>query len=165
MRMRMEKSTPLHSRKTGFSSDDTPKKIVSAATCLFAKKGYDGTSTKEICETAGVNIAAVHYHFESKENLYCHIIQQFASTRLESARRTLQAPQSKEDMNVRLQLFLGESVEAMIKQPELLLIINREMEMASQRSEAVFRCTMIKHFETLVEFLTYSKKRDFSILR
>lgn len=48
---------------------DTRTRILEAAECLFATKGYAGTSIREITRDAGVNVAAIHYHFGSKEAL------------------------------------------------------------------------------------------------
>ncbi len=48
---------------------DTKKKIVDASTYLFGVKGYDATSTREIAQRAGVNIASLNYHFKSKQGL------------------------------------------------------------------------------------------------
>jgi len=51
-------------------SGKTREKILEAACRLFAEKGYRGTTVAQICGTAQVNIAAVNYHFGSKEHLY-----------------------------------------------------------------------------------------------
>jgi AcrR family transcriptional regulator len=51
------------------SDQDTKQKIVEASTYLFGVKGYDGTSTREIAQRAGVNIASLNYHFKSKQGL------------------------------------------------------------------------------------------------
>jgi AcrR family transcriptional regulator len=37
---------------------------------LYAAKGYEGTTSREICATAGINLAAVNYHFGGKDGLY-----------------------------------------------------------------------------------------------
>jgi TetR/AcrR family transcriptional regulator, regulator of cefoperazone and chloramphenicol sensitivity len=44
--------------------------LLTQATRSFATKGYAATSTREICEAAGVNIASIHYYFGDKEGLY-----------------------------------------------------------------------------------------------
>jgi len=44
--------------------------ILSAAMRLFATKGYAGTSTREICQAAGITKPVLYYHFRSKEHLY-----------------------------------------------------------------------------------------------
>ncbi|TCJ18226.1 TetR/AcrR family transcriptional regulator [Flaviaesturariibacter flavus] len=43
--------------------------IIRTAEGLFAQKGYDGTSVRDIAEAAGVNIAMISYYFGSKEGL------------------------------------------------------------------------------------------------
>ena len=48
---------------------DTRARILDAAERLFMAHGYDGTSMRQITGEAGVNIAAVNYHFGSKEAL------------------------------------------------------------------------------------------------
>lgn len=48
---------------------DTKEKILDAAEILFAKEGYLATSLRKITGDAGVNLAAVNYHFGSKEGL------------------------------------------------------------------------------------------------
>ena len=52
----------------------TRQKIIRSATKLFAKKGLNGTSVREISRKASVNLAAINYHFQSKEQLYREIV-------------------------------------------------------------------------------------------
>jgi len=49
---------------------DTKTALILAAGELFAEHGFDGTSVRAIAERAGANVAAVNYHFGSKEKLY-----------------------------------------------------------------------------------------------
>jgi len=44
--------------------------ILAAAMRLFAEKGYAGTSTRAICQAAGITKPVLYYHFRSKEHLY-----------------------------------------------------------------------------------------------
>ena len=53
----------------------TRQSIVKAAVRLFAEKGYRGTSVRDIVEKAGVNQAAINYHFKGKDGLYLHVLE------------------------------------------------------------------------------------------
>lgn len=58
----------------------TKQALILAAGELFAETGLDGASVRAIAEKVGANIAAINYHFGSKENLYTeallHVIQE-----------------------------------------------------------------------------------------
>ena len=47
----------------------TKERILGAAETLFAQRGFDGASLRQLTSAAGVNLAAVNYHFGSKEKL------------------------------------------------------------------------------------------------
>ena len=49
---------------------ETRRRLLDAAGVLFADKGFRDTKTADICRSANANIAAVNYHFRSKEELY-----------------------------------------------------------------------------------------------
>ncbi|WP_214325756.1 TetR/AcrR family transcriptional regulator [Nonomuraea sediminis] len=49
--------------------------ILQVATRLFAALGYDGTSTRQIAEAAGLNIATINYHVGSKRELYLAVME------------------------------------------------------------------------------------------
>lgn len=51
------------------------KKIINSAIMLFANKGFESTSTREICRHAGVNLSLIPYYFENKDGLYISIIE------------------------------------------------------------------------------------------
>jgi len=48
---------------------DTKTRILDAAEKLFGQNGFDATSLRDITAEAEVNLAAVNYHFQSKESL------------------------------------------------------------------------------------------------
>ena len=50
--------------------DATRAKILDAAGRLFAEKGFAHTTNRAVCEEAGVDLAAINYHFESRDGLY-----------------------------------------------------------------------------------------------
>jgi len=50
------------------------EQLIAHGARLFATKGYAAASTREICQAAGVNVAAIHYYFGDKEGLYRAIL-------------------------------------------------------------------------------------------
>jgi AcrR family transcriptional regulator len=54
---------------------DTKTRILNAAEKLFAQSGFDATSLRDITAEAQVNLAAVNYHFQSKESLIDAVIE------------------------------------------------------------------------------------------
>jgi AcrR family transcriptional regulator len=59
----------------------TDKKIhiINHAVELFAEKGFEGTSIRDLAARAGVNVAMVNYYFGSKEKLFESMVQERAS--------------------------------------------------------------------------------------
>jgi AcrR family transcriptional regulator len=51
------------------AATDTKERILDAAERLFAAHGFAGTSLRAVTKEAGVNLAAIHYHFGTKEDL------------------------------------------------------------------------------------------------
>lgn len=58
-----------------FTPLDTKTRILNAAEKLFGKNGFDATSLRDITAEAQVNLAAVNYHFQSKDSLIDAIIE------------------------------------------------------------------------------------------
>jgi AcrR family transcriptional regulator len=52
---------------------ETRQRLVEAAGEVFAKHGFRNVTIREICEKAKANIAAVHYHFGGKEEIYAEV--------------------------------------------------------------------------------------------
>lgn len=63
--------TPRPSRR---SSQERQASLIQAAAQLFAKKGFNGTTTKEIARAAGISEALVFKHFPTKRALYAAIL-------------------------------------------------------------------------------------------
>ena len=58
-----------------FSAADRREQILNVATRLFARQGFQGTTTKQISERAKVNEAIIFRHFSSKDELYWAVIE------------------------------------------------------------------------------------------
>ncbi len=56
------------------SENETKACILEVATELFARHGFEGASIRNIAKAAGVNLAAINYHFQNKQNLYFSVM-------------------------------------------------------------------------------------------
>lgn len=53
---------------------DTKKRIIETAGKIFADVGFENATVREICSQAGVNVAAINYHFRDKKGLYFAVL-------------------------------------------------------------------------------------------
>ena len=58
-------------------SKETRNKIIKAGQVCFTRSGYDGTGVAEICGEAGISKGAFYHHFQSKQELYLQILQEW----------------------------------------------------------------------------------------
>ena len=56
------------------TAPDRKKQLIEIAMKLFADQGFDGTSTREIAEAAGVTEAIIFRHFKTKDDLYWAVL-------------------------------------------------------------------------------------------
>ena len=76
----------------------TRKRLIAAASELFAERGFHATTARDIARRAGVNLAAGHYHYGSKKDLYLEVLQaQFAQIWTTLARRGGSRPAAEID--------------------------------------------------------------------
>ena len=55
---------------------DTRMRLLNAARDVFVESGYHNATVREICARAGVNVAAINYHFGDKTELYTEVLRQ-----------------------------------------------------------------------------------------
>ncbi len=64
---------------------DTRQKLIATAGPLFAAKGRDATSVRDVTDEAGVNVSAVHYYFHGMDGLYREAMRQAAQACMDRA--------------------------------------------------------------------------------
>lgn len=151
----------LENENPVFKSLSTKERILQAAKILFAKKGYDATSIKEVSDFAKVNIGAINYHYESKEILYRKIVENHGTHFLEVSARILQPPKSVEEFKLRFQLYIEEILEHDLQNMEEFLIVQREFSLEEPRLLDVLMGSFLPLFQQLVDFLEIAKKKKF----
>ncbi|MGI6712255.1 MAG: TetR/AcrR family transcriptional regulator [Bacillota bacterium] len=61
-------------------SNETKEKIITSALKLFAKKGYNGTTTSEIAKDSGVSEGTIFKYYQTKKNLLDCVLQKIINT-------------------------------------------------------------------------------------
>src|ERR1700746_4114937 len=61
------------------SADGTRERILDAAERVFAYKGYDGTTLRDVAAEADVQLANIAHHFGPKESLFEKVIERRAT--------------------------------------------------------------------------------------
>lgn len=102
--------------------------MIKAGSQLFAEKGYEGASVREIAALAGVNVAMVSYYFGSKEGLYFECISHFAQHKLNQLNNTLTPFTNAEDFKKRLSQLIINKMQSFAEDLEAHKIIMREMQ-------------------------------------
>lgn len=116
------------------SEQTTKERLLDAAERLFAERGYDAVSIREIAGGADVNLAAVNYHFQGKHNLYVEVLRR----RLEPKRELLlaalaeveAAPPEAPRLEMLVRAFVGVHLEDALGSPRGILglhLMAREM--------------------------------------
>src|SRR5215475_12496677 len=71
--------------------DGTRDRILRTAERLFAERGFNGVSVRELAAAAQVNIASIGYHFENKEGLLSEVYRRHCEPLIEERLRGLKA--------------------------------------------------------------------------
>lgn len=99
-------------------------KILDVAESLFARKGYDGTTIKQIGGGSGLNPALIYYYFDGKEGLYKAVLQRFFDTVLAQGVAVLDGTVPPAEAIRRL---LALQAEWLLARPNLYRLLVREM--------------------------------------
>src|SRR6185503_2045958 len=127
-------------------SDGRRKAIVAAAVPLFARKGFAGTTTRELAEAARISEALLFRHFPSKQLLYREILQQLGCQGDPALEQLASLPASTATLvcMVRFMLrrfVLGSDIDRADLDPRLRLVLHSCLEdgdYARELFDAVF---------------------------
>jgi len=88
------------------------ERLLGAALQLFARKGFESASVRELTEAAKVTRPTLYYHFGSKEGLYLELVERLCATVEDSILRSL-VPQGT--ARVRLRSFVLKILDSIIE--------------------------------------------------
>jgi AcrR family transcriptional regulator len=123
---------------------DTVARILDAAEQLFADRGFAETSLRTITSRAGVNLAAVNYHFGSKKALIQAVFERFLTpfcTALDTAldRRLRDSGQTHLSLDDLLALVATVAVEQNMRDPARAVLFMRLIGLAYNESQGHLR--------------------------
>src|ERR1035438_1643159 len=129
---------------------DTRQKILDAAERLFGEQGYGATSLRHIIAEAGVNLAAIHYHFGTKEDLLDQLIVRKGGPVNAERLALLDALEAKAKgkavpLEKVLEAFLGPPMMRVRKNPEFAKLMGR------MYGEGLMPLIVERHFQTVVK--------------
>ena len=132
------------------SGNGARDRLLNAAEQLFCDQGFNGTSIRELTEAAGCNVAAVNYHFSSKENLYKEMFRRHLGKVFSEHQSNIQSVLDGGATN--LDDFLRSLVQTALKNisstdkkiPLMKLIIRESLN--PQLQEEVISLDLIKNF-------------------
>ncbi len=127
------------------ASDRTREQLLEAAGEVFAAKGYDGATSRQICFHAGVNAAAVNYHFGGIDGLYAATLAQ-AHRRFVKLETLAEIASSGIDARAKLRAFLNLTVRRLM-QPAAssweMRLISREIISPSPARDALMETEIL----------------------
>ena len=130
--------------------EDTRQRILDAAERVFADQGYAGASLREITSAAGVNIAAVNYHFGSKEELLREVLGRIVrpanERRLAELKRAEASAPRPAPVRAILAAFIGPDLEAIRDLGDRGRVITRFMGRSYTEPEELVRGLVVEHF-------------------
>lgn len=109
-------------------ADATRQRLLESAEEVFAEKGYEAATTREICERAGVrNVGAINYHFQGKERLYAEAVKYAMSTCVCGAAFPEWPPGTPPRQKLRdfIRVMMTRLLE--VPRPSAMHLMNREM--------------------------------------
>jgi len=103
---------------------DTHAHILTQAIPLFAARGYDGVSMRNISAVVGISAAALYHHFPDKQALYLDAIRYAFADKSSSIKEVISTEGSPAE---RLHDFICQFTQMVFADPEFLKLIHREM--------------------------------------
>ncbi|MDD5558906.1 TetR/AcrR family transcriptional regulator [Candidatus Methylomirabilis sp.] len=133
------------------SAEERREQIVEVAVELFSRKGFRGTRTREIAETAGISEAMIYRHFATKRELYSAIIEAKSVTE-ELLASAAAAAKRKDDAGVLRALGL-KMIEQTEADPSLMRLLLFSALEGHELSEIFFESRVKRLHEFLSSYI------------
>ena len=102
--------------------------ILDYATEVFAEKGYEGASMRDLSRLSGISLAGLYYYFESKEKLLYFIQQHTFNTIMQRLRERLA---TSSDPETRMRMFVHNHVDYSVAKQKAMKVLSHEDDVLS----------------------------------
>lgn len=141
---------------------DLRARLLDAARALFAEQGFEKTSTREIARRVGANVALIAYHFGGKEELYLAVMEDLAARMQASPVFTISLEgMDRAAFRQLLRSVIALHLRSLMAEPELMLIVQRELLDGAPRSLPLINGLMQQLLNGLVATLKEGKRMGF----
>ena len=140
----MAASVSGKTQTTRLRADDRRRQIVDVAARLFSKKGFSGTTTKEIAEGAGVSEAIIFRHFPTKQTLYSAIIEKKTRQTQQQLQSDLKEAECRKDDYAYFGSLAFDLLEIYLNDPTLMRLLLFSALEGHELAEMFFQSTARK---------------------
>lgn len=106
------------------------QKLKDVAICLFAEKGLDGVTTRDIAKQSGLNIGLIAYYFKNKEGLYQTAVREYVESVVAEFSKLLDDFSSREITADNYRKLMNEALTSLVqlklKSPHMHILLMRE---------------------------------------
>jgi len=138
-------------------------RLMDVAAKLFAEKGLDGTSVRDIAKEAGLNLSLVSYYFGGKDGLYLELITSFAMNMKKQMEQIIAMFESEDINQESVQKILLAMVESSSKirqnHPHMGKIMQRERIAGLPFAREIYEKTFMPVGEALIQQVTKAQKK------
>jgi AcrR family transcriptional regulator len=142
----MAASTPPQLR---LSSADRRKQILEVATGLFARQGFEGTTTRQIAERARVNEALIFRHFPTKQDLYWGVLD----AKVEQGKRRQQLEEKLAAARSSRELFVSVAEDILQRDTAMTRLLFFSALESHELAERFFETYIAKYYEVLARHI------------
>jgi len=124
--------------------------ILDYATEIFADKGYEGASMRDLSRLSGISLAGLYYYFDSKEKLLYFIQRHTFTTIIERLRERLVASGDPEE---RIRIFVHNHVDYAVARTRAMKVLSHEDDVLKNSHGAELAAIKREYYRICVELV------------
>ena len=137
--------------------DEKLQDILEHSARIFAEKGFDGTSIREISRATGMSLAGLYYYFRTKEELLCLIQERCLVTLLENGRKIQQSEKTPRE---KIALFVHNHLGFFLHNMNEMKVMSREDTALTADYEKRILDLKRRYLKALVDLVEELQRRE-----